>query len=408
MTEQIQEQAGTLVFTRSINAPVHQLYHAFTNATALREWLCDVASTSPREGGRLYVAWNNGYYASGEYTSLDRDRCIAFSWYGRGEPQPTQVEVTLSEKNSASEVNLQHSGLGAGEAWAAAARELRKGWETGLDNLKSVLETGEDLRLTRRPMLGITLGDFNPEVAQKLGVPATQGVRLDSTLEGMGAHAAGLQPGDVIVGLGDQTVRDFNDLAAALQGRFAGEQIDVTYYRGPEKMKTSMELSRRPVPEIPKSGLELAAMVREKYRQIDSELRNIFEGVTEEEAGFAPSPDEWSAKEIIAHLILGERFSSSYIVELVGGQERWADDFLSNNHDQTRAVVAAYPTVADLLDELRRNELETVALLETLPEDFVRRKGSYWRLAYGSIQPDYHAEQHYSQIRDAIEAARQK
>lgn len=408
MTDQTQEQAGALVFTRSINAPVEHVYHAFTNATALREWLCDVASVVPRSGGRVYVAWNNGYYASGEFTSLERDRCIAFSWYGRGEPRPTQVEITLTGKNGTSEIRLEHSGLGSGEAWAASARELRKGWETGLDNLKSVLETGEDLRLTRRPMLGITLGDFNPEFAQKLGIPVTQGVRLDSTLEGMGAHAAGLQPGDVIVGLGDKPVRDFNDLAAALQGRFAGEQIEVTYYRGPEKLTTIMELSRRPVPEIPKSGPELAAVVREKYRQIDSELRALFEGVTEEEAGFSPSPDEWSAKEVIAHLILGERFTSNYIVELVGGQERWADDFINNNHDQTRAVVAAYPTVADLLEELRRNELETVALLETLPEEFVRRKGSYWRLAYGSIQPDYHAEQHYSQIREAIEAARKK
>jgi uncharacterized protein YndB with AHSA1/START domain len=408
MSEQIHEQTGTLVFSRTINSPAAQIYHAFTNATALREWMCDFATLVPRVGGRLYLAWNNGFYSSGEFTALEVDSSVAFTWFGRGDPHTTQVQVTISSQNGSTQVQIEQSGHGSGEAWAAVVREQSRGWELGLDNLKSILETGEDLRLTRRPMLGITVSDYNSEIAQKLGVPTKEGLRLDSTLAEMGAHAAGLQKDDVIVVLGDRQIRDFNDLASALQGRFAGEQVEVSFYRGAEKRTVTMELSGRPIPEIPKNGRELAAIVQEKYDQIDSELADIFRDVPEEEAGQKPAADEWSAKDVLAHMIVSERFSSTYIVELVNSQERWSDDFPGNNDEQIQSVVKAYPTVKDLLEELKRNEMETVSLLETLTEEFINRKGSYWRLAYGSIQPDYHAELHYGQIRAAIEAARKK
>jgi uncharacterized protein YndB with AHSA1/START domain len=39
------------------------VYRAFTNSTALREWLCDTATVSPRLGGG-FTAWNGYAYGS--------------------------------------------------------------------------------------------------------------------------------------------------------------------------------------------------------------------------------------------------------------------------------------------------------------------------------------------------------
>ena len=61
-----------LRFDQAINAPPTQVYNAFTNATALKEWLCDVATVKPKPGGRMYLAWNDGYYCSGEFTDLEQ------------------------------------------------------------------------------------------------------------------------------------------------------------------------------------------------------------------------------------------------------------------------------------------------------------------------------------------------
>jgi uncharacterized protein YndB with AHSA1/START domain len=50
----------TLTIKRAIDAPAEEIYRAFTNSQALREWFCDIAFVQPREGGRLLCAWNTG------------------------------------------------------------------------------------------------------------------------------------------------------------------------------------------------------------------------------------------------------------------------------------------------------------------------------------------------------------
>ncbi|MBM2850103.1 MAG: hypothetical protein HW418_3045, partial [Anaerolineales bacterium] len=71
------------------------------------------------------------------------------------------------------------------------------------------------------------------------------------------------------------------------------------------------------------------------------------------------------------------------------------------------ATVSAYSTAPALLEELKRHEAETVALLTALPPEFVAWKGSYWRLGHNLLQISRHTREHIGQIRATIEAARQ-
>jgi len=135
---------SNLTFEQFIDAHPSQVYHAFTNATALREWMCDIATLAPRPGGRFYAAWNSGYYASGEYTDLTEDREINIQWYGRGEPGGTQVQVSITPQGDGALVRLTHAGLGEGEDWEIIRSNFQHGWQGGLENLASVLETGCD------------------------------------------------------------------------------------------------------------------------------------------------------------------------------------------------------------------------------------------------------------------------
>jgi len=398
----------TQTFEQTIRATAPQVYHAFTNATALREWLCDSAQAIPHPGGRLYMWWNSGYYAAGEYLITRPNELVSFSWFGRGDPGITQVEVTLNTRDDSTVVTLKHSGLGSGEEWAHAIQEIQDGWKRGLENLASVLETGQDLRFVLRPMLGITIGEFNAEEAKRLGLPISEGVRLDGVVDGMGAQAAGLQAGDVIISLDGKPATDWTSLTNALQAHRAGDKVEVMFYRGAEKRSIPMVLSRRPMPDIPMNPSGLAQAVRQRYAESDARLREFFKGVTEEQASYKPGPQEWSAKEVLAHFIHGERYTGNWIEELIAGQERWADDWAGNLHERVRATVKAYPTVPDLLQELERTEMETVSLLADLPAYFVARKGSYWRLAHSLLEDPYHLNQHLEQMQASIEAARNK
>jgi hypothetical protein len=49
-----------------------------------------------------------------------------------------------------------------------------------------------------------------------------------------------------------------------------------------------------------------------------------------------------------------------------------------------------------------------VAFLAGLPEAFMDRKGSYWRLAYNMLDAPYHFNAHLDQMRSAVESARQQ
>jgi len=396
----------TLKFRRMVNAPPGEVYRAFTNATALREWLCDAAQADPRKGGRLYLWWNSGYYTSGEYIAALPGKKISFTWRGRGEPDATRVQVSLAEKNGGTAVTLAHGGIGSGKKWAGVAREFQRDWESKLENLQSVLETGQDLRIVRRPLLGVSLGEFNAEMAAKLGVPVTEGARLDDVLEGRGAHAAGLRKDDVIVRLGGKKVINWATFTSVVQPHHAGDRVAVVFYRGAEKKTVTLELSRRPLPDTPPTAQAFAEAARKMYAGFDAELAACLEGVSEVEAVHQPAPGEWSVKETLAHLVLNEREIHAWITDLIVGDERWSDANPTNVPARLGAATAVFSTLPALVEELECHEAETVAMLAALPSEFMAHRGSYWRLAHIILQSPDHFQSHIGQIRAAIAAAR--
>ena len=398
----------TLKFRRTVNAPPAEVFLALTNATALREWFSDTALLEPRQGGRVYFAWNQGYFAAGEVTKLNPGKKLGFSWRGRGEPDQTQVEISVAPKKDGSSVTVLHSGLGGGKKWKAALDAISRGWETGLENLQSVMETGHDLRVTLRPMLGVTgLDEVTPEMAEKLGIPVTHGVRIEGTVAGMGAEAAGLKKDDVLVNVGGEKVANWPNLVTALGKHRAGEKLPVSFYRGAEKHKETLELSKRPLPELPASAGELADAVRKIYAATDLELETALAGVSDEAASARPGPDEWNVKEVLSHLVQGERDTHAWAAELVAGEERLYNGFSNNSQIRTQATAAALGSASELLQELKRHEAETVALVAALPDPFVNRKRTYWRMATSLVQTADHTREHLRQLQAAAGAARQ-
>jgi len=394
----------TFTLEQRIAATPSQVFHAFTNSTALREWLCDAAMVVPRKDGRLHLWWNGGFHATGDFTKVVPDEQVSFTWRGKGEPGETRVRVALRPDGDATVVELTHKGIGTGKKWAEVSKAIRRGWEAGLGNLCSVLETGHDLRFTRRPMLGILPDTLTTEAAVRLGVPITKGILLGGVVEGMGAEAAGLQKGDVIVRLAEAKTRDFPALQAALQGHRAGDEVEVVYYRGAEKATTTMTLSARPLDEPPATAAALSAAVGAAGEDFLGRLAQAFEGITDARARRRPAEGEWSADEVLCHLIFSERVSQYYLSQLVGGQEQWTDDWTGNLDIAHTGLLAVFPTSGGLLKELRRSRAETWAMLAALPEAFVARKGSYWRLAYGLIEGRVHDEGHLGQIQAALAA----
>ena len=386
-------------------APIKLAYRAFTNSTSLREWLCDVATIEAHPNGRMYLWWRGDFYSSGHYLELDENKRVRFRWFSNIDSAPTEVTVSVSEKEGGTLIQLAHE-IPDNPAWAHKAEPFRENWADSLRNLKSVLETGVDLRIAERPMLGILPGDFTEEQARALGVPVHEGMRLDGVVDGMGAQRSGLQKDDVIVEMAGHPIRsDANSLPTAIAGKKGGDHIDVIIYRGPEKKNIDLELSKRPMPEVPFDAKELAKRARALYETGLAEVEGCFDNVTDEQAMTKPEPGEWSALEVIAHLIHGERCTEGELTGLIDGNGIASGGFGSNVDAQVAATVKANPSVALMLSALRRTVEETLAYVAMIPDEFVANKGSYSRYGFGLLQPNFHLTGHTQQIKEALSAA---
>ena len=95
--------------------------------------------------------------------------------------------------------------------------------------------------VTGRPQLGISCQDVTEAVSQAYNIPV--GAYIFSVTAGGAADQAGLQPGDVITGIQDQTISTTEELNAVKHQYKAGDTITLTYVRAGETKKVDVTLA---------------------------------------------------------------------------------------------------------------------------------------------------------------------
>ena len=382
-------------------------FEAITKASELREWFSDEAWTEVRVDGRYDVRWNQGYRVDGKFSELDPPRRATVVWRGTDEPGKTTVKFSVKANEDGVKVKVIHDGFGPGEEWDEAFAQSEKGWATGLENLKSTLETGVDLRIARQPFLGILPDLLTPERAAKEGIAAERGIYVQNTVEDSGARAAGLRQGDVIVSLDGVETAGFAELGAALRARRAGDVVDVELVRGQKRETVPVALGSRPMQEMSDSAAELADRRAETVEEVEAELKAALDGVSDEEAGQPPAEGEWSAKQVLAHLSTGERAFHTVLVNwAVNG---WLDGGPISQDQipgQLDAALAVTPTLDGLVERFLADRAETVALIRFLPDETVAHKARFRRITEAVLFPPDHTREHIEQIKNAIEVVR--
>lgn len=392
--------------TREIEATPEAVFRVLTSPLDLSFWLCHYAWTEPRPGGDFQVRWRNGWWARGVYLMVERPRRIELTWKGKDEPGETNLVFEIQALDQGTEVKVIHSGFGADAVWDKAVFEAERSWPPALENLDSVLTTGIDLREASRPMLGIVPEELTPERATKEGIRADCGIYVASVLEDGGAAAAGMQQGDVITGIGPMAISDRDSLTTTLARYEAGDRIQVSYFRGGRRGVLAVELKPRPMPEVSFDPEEVVQQVRKGQAVILDDLTQAVAGLSEEEAEKRPSHDEWSVKEILAHLSLSERSTQGWLADVivgttsgqVGGNPTAVPEALA-------MVLAAAPTVEALLDRLQVEMYETLALFAAIRPEVVAMKARYRAMA-NSVLLGFHTRDHVTQLKATIKAAK--
>lgn len=399
-----------LIFEVMIAAPAELIYRAFTSAAAFREWLSDVSSTNPIEGGWVYLAWNNGYFASGEFTQLIPNKAVSFSWIGRGEPGWSQVDVVIAPLETEQfRVVLRHSGLGETEAWGQAREKISTGWQQGLENLKSSLEEGRNLRVMNRPLIGIFPSEYDtyadPEKT-RFTFPVDRGVLVSNVVPGYGADNAGIRSDDLIVAVDGEKIDNIAALFGVLGEYVPGDQMAMEVYRGSEKLSFTVNTTPQIIQALPGSPEELAKEIENSTTRLLETLDHLLDGVSEAEASYSPGLDNWSVKETLVHFILHERNLQTWINDLAYDPACSCEVNPGHCLFRIRATLTTYPTLNDLIAELRRSFKETVATVAFLEPSFTQRKASYWRLGYEMLEKSLPYQEYIRHMNEMIKKVR--
>jgi uncharacterized protein YndB with AHSA1/START domain len=141
----------TITLTRTIDAPVSQVFQAWTDPTLIQRWLapqpCEVreASADARPGGRytIVVVEPNGnvHTTSGEYREVVPGRRLMKTWFYDGpfgsDKTPSLLTVDFRElRPGVTQLTLTHAQLRDD----AASKLASAGWALCLDQLASVFK----------------------------------------------------------------------------------------------------------------------------------------------------------------------------------------------------------------------------------------------------------------------------
>jgi len=132
----INDQQITL--SRTIHASPIQVYAAFTTAEGWVSWCSETAEAEAVLGGKLHI-YTQGYNAYGEFTQLEPDKAVAFTFNGDGEP-PTLITVLIHPQEGSCAMTFTVSGDWSEQDHPGFNAFLERTWGRVLDNLKAVLE----------------------------------------------------------------------------------------------------------------------------------------------------------------------------------------------------------------------------------------------------------------------------
>ena len=125
--------------------------------------------------------------------------------------------------------------------------------------MDQLIEHGE----VSRGVLGVTIQNLNPDLAKALEIDLSQGVVVSSVSPGSAAEKAGIQVGDVIVGLNGEPIGNHNQLRNQLGMMPVGERVRVEILRDGDRRTVTATIAELVPAELASgalhSGLDGAA-----------------------------------------------------------------------------------------------------------------------------------------------------
>lgn len=152
-----------------------------------------------------------------------------------------------------------------------------------------ILEHGE----VRRGQLGVMIANLRPEDSAALGLESVNGALVSEVMSGTAADDAGIEPGDVIVGLDGKEVVDSRDLRTRIALAPIGGEVDIDVVRDGERKTLEAVIGAMESARASAGAVPLLAGAQWRNLSRDHELHGSVSGV--ELAEVAPDSPAWNA-----------------------------------------------------------------------------------------------------------------
>jgi S1-C subfamily serine protease len=165
-----------------------------------------------------------------------------------------QTDAAINPGNSGGPLLNSHGdviGINTMIASNGAEQSSGIGFAIPINTAKAVLADLTRYGQVRRPSLGIVSYPIGPDLASQMGLAADYGVLIERVIPGGAAERAGLRGGneqayvgntpvmlggDLIVGIDGRQVANTQDISAIMDKHQAGDAINITIYRGRQRM----------------------------------------------------------------------------------------------------------------------------------------------------------------------------
>lgn len=133
-----------------VHADPEAVFRAISDPDWLVRWLCDTAALEARPQGAYRLGWAGGPTHAGELAEFVPGRKVSFAWSWPGVSLAgTVFSLEVEPADGGALLRVQHRGFPRTEEWTDLYGGAEWGWTYFAMNLKSVLETGRDLRSPR-------------------------------------------------------------------------------------------------------------------------------------------------------------------------------------------------------------------------------------------------------------------
>ena len=120
------------------------------------------------------------------------------------------------------------------------------GFAVPVDTARQVMEQLIKGGSVKRGWIGVEPRELSAELAESLALPVKSGVLITGVLQNGPAARGGVQPGDVLVKVGDKPVQATGDLFAAVAALQPGSSVPLTVQRGAKQLDVKVTVGERP------------------------------------------------------------------------------------------------------------------------------------------------------------------